>query len=96
MRAIRDRIEAGIKDLIEHRVNAIRTDRSAHQLRLERLLPDLAKEFGGRGSEAEIRTCADAILSDYDAPVRSFVMSLAHRRSRECVFRERCDVLGSA
>ena len=34
-------------------------------------------------SDAEIRACADAILADYDdGPVRSFVMTIAHRRAR--------------
>ncbi len=97
VRAIRDGLEQRVKELIEQRGDAIRADRSAHQLRLERLLPDLAKEFEGRHSEAEIRACADAILTDYDdAPVRSFVMSLAHRRSRECLAQAQCDALASA
>ncbi len=97
VRAIRGALEARVKDLVEQRIDAIRADRTAHQLRLERLLPDLAKEFEGRRSDGEIRACADAILSDYDdAPVRSFVMSLAHRRSRECLAAERCDALGTA
>ena len=97
VRSIRDMLEARVKDLIEHRVDAIRSDRTAHQLRLERLLPDLASEFSGRRSDGEIRACADAILSDYDdAPVRSFVMSLAHRRSRECLAAESCDALATA
>ncbi len=38
-----------------------------------------------------------SILSEYDeAPVRSFVMSLAHRRSRECLAAESCDALATA
>ena len=47
VRAIRDALEARVKDLVEHRIDAIRADRTAHQLRLERLLPDLAREFAG-------------------------------------------------
>jgi len=94
VRAIRDAVEARVKDLLESRIDAIRTDRTAHQLRLMRLLPDLQAEFEGVRSDAEIRTCADAILADYQAaPVRSFVMSLAHRRTRECLRRERCDAV---
>jgi protein-tyrosine-phosphatase len=97
VRTIRDTLEARVKDLIDQRLEAIRSDRTAHQLRLERLLPGLAKEFEGRRSDGEIRACADAILSDYDeAPVRSFVMSLAHRRSRECLAAEHCDALATA
>ena len=58
---------------------------------------DLSKEFEGRRSEAEIRACTDAILSDSDdAPARSFVMNLAHRRSRECLAKEQCDALTTA
>ena len=37
-------------------------DPTAHRLRLQRLLPQLAEEFEGRRSPAEIRACADAIL----------------------------------
>ena len=97
VRAIRDEVEARIQDLIENRLSAIRADRTAHQLRLQRLLPDLVKEFDGVRSDGEIRACADAILADYDeAPVRSFVMTLAHRRTRECLAAEHCDALVSA
>ena len=97
VRSIRDAVESRVKDLLAQRIDAIRADRTAHQVRLERLLPDLSKEFEGRRSEGEIRACADAILSDYDdAPVRSFVMNLAHRRSRECLAKEQCDALATA
>jgi arsenate reductase len=94
VRVIRDAIEARVKDMIEQRADDIRADRTAHQLRLIRLLPDLEKEFAGVRSDAEIRACADAILSDYqDVPVRSFVMTVAHRRTRECLRHERCEAL---
>jgi len=97
VRAVRDAVEARVRHLLESRIDAIRADRTAHQLRLERLLPDLATEFEGLRSDAEIRTCADAILAEYqDAPVRSFVMSIAHRRTRECLRREHCDVVAAA
>jgi arsenate reductase (thioredoxin) len=97
VRAIRDDVEARIQDLIANRLAEIRADRTAHQLRLQRLLPDLVKEFDGVRSGGEIRACADAILAEYDeAPVRSFVMTLAHRRTRECLADERCDALASA
>jgi arsenate reductase len=97
VRAIRDAVEAHVLDLIGNRLAAIRADRTAHQLRLQRLLPDLVKEFDGIRSDGEIRACADAILADYDdSPVRSFVMTLAHRRTRECLAAERCDALVGA
>ena len=66
VRAIRDAVEARVVDLIEERLDAIRADRTAHQLRLARLLPDLVREFEGIRSEGEIRSCADAILADYE------------------------------
>jgi len=96
VRSIRDAVGARVKDMIEQRLDAVRTDRTAHQLRLERLLPDLAAEFAGVRSDGEIRACADAILSDYqESPVRSFVMSLAHRRTRDCLRQEQCEALAS-
>jgi arsenate reductase (thioredoxin) len=94
VRAIRDAVEERVRDLVDHRLDAIRTDRTAHQIRLERLLPGLAREFEGRHSPEEIRACADAILGEYrDAPVRSFVMTMANRRTRECLKAEHCEVL---
>ena len=94
VRAIRDAVEVRVRELIEQRIDAIRSDPTAHQLRLQRLLSDLAREFEDVRSDAEIRTCADAILTGYqDAPVRSFVMSIAHRRTRDCLRAEHCDAL---
>jgi arsenate reductase len=97
VRGIRDALEARVKDMIDNRLEAIRSDYTAHQLRLQRLLPDLAKEFAGVRSDGEIRACADAILADYqDAPVRSFVMTIAHKRTRECLRAEVCEPLTTA
>jgi protein-tyrosine-phosphatase len=97
VRAIRDDIEARVTDLIENRLEAIRANRTAHELRLRRLLPSLIDEFDGVRTDAEIRACADAILADYDeVPVRSFVMTLAHRRTRECLTAEACKPLVTA
>jgi len=91
VRAIRDAVEARVKDLIDERIDAIRSDRTAHQMRLVRLLPDLTREFQGVRSHGEIRACADAILADYeDVPVRSFVMAIAERRARECLTAGAC------
>lgn len=93
-RAIRDAIEARVRDMIDNRLDAIQSDRTAHQMRLARLLPGLATEFSDRHSPDEIRACADAILSDYqDVPVRSFVMSIANRRARECLQADICEPL---
>lgn len=96
VRAIRDALEARVEDLIENRIDAIRADRTSHELRLQRLLPDLVAEFAGVRSDAEIRACADAILASYSGvPVRSFVMTLAHRRTRDCLAAERCEALAT-
>jgi arsenate reductase (thioredoxin) len=92
VRAIRDDIQARVEDLLASRLDEIRADRTAHQARLARILPPLAREFEGRHSPQEIRACADAILDEYaDAPVRSHVMTIAHRRIRQCLRAEACE-----
>ena len=97
VRDIRDEIEARVTDLVQSRLGDIRADRTSHQVRLARLLPDLAGEFGEQRSQHEIRACADAILAEYqDAPVRSYVMTIAHKRARECLAAEVCTPLASA
>jgi arsenate reductase (thioredoxin) len=94
VRMIRDAIEQRVRTLVDDRLHEIRSDRTAHQLRLMRLVPPLVREFGDQRPAEEIRACADAVLSQYaDAPVRSFAMTLAHRRTRECLQREVCDVV---
>ncbi len=94
VRAIRDGIEARVEDLLEHRIDAIRSDRSPHERRLEQVLRPLAEEFENLRSPEEIRLCADAILDRFDeVPVRSFVMSLAFRQTRECLRAEVCEPL---
>ena len=94
VRLIRDEIERRVVALVEDRADEIRADRSAHARRLAQLLPVLVDEFDGMRSPAEIRACADAILGRYDAvPVRSFVMTLAHRAARECLREQACAAL---
>ncbi len=94
VRAIRDGIEARIKELLEHRLDAIRTDRTAHEMRLTRLLPMLAREFSETKPADEIRACADAVLRGFEgARVRSHIMTLAHRQTRECLRQETCELL---
>jgi arsenate reductase (thioredoxin) len=96
-RAIRDAIEVRVQELLEQRIDLIRSDRTAHQLRLTRLLPMLVEEFAGVRSDAEVRLCADAVLTQFDdVPIRSHVMTIAHRKTRECLRRETCDVLAVA
>jgi arsenate reductase (thioredoxin) len=96
VRGIRDLLEERVRDFVEHRLDAIRADHTAHQIRLERLLPNLVEEFEGIRSPDVIRGCADAILAEFDgAPVRSFVLTLADKRTRECLREEHCAVLAS-
>jgi arsenate reductase len=91
VRAIRDDLERRVRDLVENRLEAIRADRSAHARRLGQLLPSLVSEFGAVREPDEIRACADAVLSRYgEAPVRSFLLTLAERATRECLRAESC------
>jgi arsenate reductase len=94
VREIRDLLDERIREFVKQRLDAIRTDHTAHRLRLQRLLPKLIDEFEDIRAPEVIRGCADAILADYDqAPVRSFVLILAERRTRECLRDETCAVL---
>jgi arsenate reductase (thioredoxin) len=97
VRAIRDTIEGRVKDLIENRLDAIRTDRTAHQLRLQRLLPGLITQFEASKRADEIRSCADAVLNQYkDASVRSFMLTIAEKQARECLQKDVCDLVVAA
>ncbi len=94
VRTIRDSVEGQVRQLIDTKLSAIRSDRTAHQLRLAQMLPELAEEFESRHTAEDIRACADAILAQYDeATVRSYVNTLALRQTRECLRKETCDVL---
>jgi arsenate reductase (thioredoxin) len=93
VREIRDEIERRVRDLIA-RADEIRADRSGHQRRLFQLLPSLVAEFGDTKPADEIRACADTILADFDdVPVRSYVLTLAERRIRNCLHEDECAVL---
>jgi arsenate reductase (thioredoxin) len=94
VRAIRDDIENRVKELIDNRLEAIRTDPTSHQSRLQRLLPQLVEEFEGQRDPEVIRACADAVLRRYsDAPVRSFVLTLAYRQTRDCLREDECALI---
>jgi arsenate reductase (thioredoxin) len=94
VRRIRDLIEVRVQDLVERRADTIRADRTAHQLRLEALLRAVGDEFEGVRSDSEVRACADAVLTDFDdARVTSHVLVLAHRRTRDCLRQQTCQVL---
>jgi arsenate reductase (thioredoxin) len=91
VRAIRDDIDRRVTELVENRLDAIRTDPTAHTMRLQRLLPKLVEEFDRQREPELIRACADAVLKQHaDAPVRSFVLTLAYRETRECLREDRC------
>lgn len=94
VRAIRDGIQDQVRELIAVRLQAIRSDRTAHEMRLARLLPTLAEEFATTRSPEEIRACADAVLEGFDgARIRSHVLTLAHSETRECLRRDTCDLI---
>ena len=83
-----------MRELAEGRIDAIRHDRTAHAMRLQRLLPSLVEEFGEEKSGEEIRACVDLMLEPYDSvPVRSFVLTLARRNTQECLREGRCVAL---
>ena len=91
VRAIRDELEGRVRDFIDNRLDAIRENRTAHQVLLARMLPDLDREFGQTHAAEEIRACADGILAGYDdVPVRSMVQTIAYREARECLREDRC------
>ena len=92
VRPIRDAIEVRVRELIETKLDAIRSDPTAHGFRLAHLLPTLADEFEATRTPDQIRACADAILTRFDdVPVRGYVQVLAERQTRECLRRETCD-----
>jgi len=91
VRVIRNEIAGRVEDLVLERAEEIRADGTAHSVRLAGLLPTLIREFNGLRSPEEIRACADAVLSHYDdVPIRSHVLALAQRRTRECLRAENC------
>ena len=94
VREIRDTIDERVKELAEDKIDAIRGDPTSHQFRLRRLLPQLISEFGETRPPEVIRGCADRILNDYDdVRVRTHILTLAHKRTRDCLRQDVCDVL---
>lgn len=94
VRAIRDDIAFRVRDLVENRLDAIRTDPTSQRLKLQRLLPQLAVQFEGVRDAETIRACAEAALARHaGAPVRSFVMTLAYQDARNCLREEECALL---
>jgi hypothetical protein len=96
VREIRDLVAERVTGLLRDHIDEIHSDRTSHQWRLAKLLPSLIEEFGDTREPEVIRGCTDRILDDYDnVPIRSHVLTLANRRSRECLKQERCAVLES-
>jgi protein-tyrosine-phosphatase len=94
VREIRDMIEVRVRDLVVDNIDAIRIDETSHRWRLAKLLPQLIEEFGEIRAPELIRGCADRVLDDYDhVPIRSHILTLAHKRTRECLRDEHCEVL---
>ena len=97
VRPIRDLIEEHVGELIDSKLEAIRSDETAHRVRLVRILPSLREEFEATRTPEEIRACADAVLGRYDdVPIRGHVMTLAHRRVAECLRADHCAELAEA
>lgn len=91
VRRIRDLIEEHVHEFVEHRLDAVRADRTAHEQRLASLLPSLIEEFEPDHSPAEIRACADQVLDRLgEARVRSHILTLANRQARECLRQNEC------
>lgn len=94
VREIRDLIEERVKELVDDRIEEIQSDPTSHQWRLAKLLPNLIAEFGDTRSAETIRACADRVLDHYDhVPVRSHILTLAHKQTRECLREEHCALL---
>jgi arsenate reductase len=94
VREIRDTIHQRVRELATEKIDAIRSDGTAHRWRLAKLLPPLIDEFGQAREAEVIRGCADRVLDQYDdVPIRSHVLTLAHKQTRECLRQEHCALL---
>lgn len=94
VREIRDTIDERVRELATENIDAIRSDGTSHRWRLAKLLPQLIAEFGDTRDPEVIRTCADRVLDQYDdVPVRSHILTLAHKQTRECLREAHCALL---
>jgi len=94
VREIRDMIDERGHELATANIDAIRSDATSHRWRLAKLLPQLIEEFGERRTPEVIRGCADRVLDQYDdVPIRSHILTLAHKQTRECLREQRCGLL---
>jgi protein-tyrosine-phosphatase len=54
----------------------------------------MAQALFDRYAPADVRGACRRVLDDYDdVPIRSHIFTLAHKRTRECLRPEHCDVL---
>jgi protein-tyrosine-phosphatase len=94
VRAIRDQIDERVWELASAKIDAIRSDGTSHRWRLAKLLPQLINEFGETRAPEVIRGCADRVLDEYDeVPIRSHILTLAHKQTCACLRDERCALL---
>ena len=94
VREIRDVIDERVRELATTNIDAIRSDGTSHRWRLAKLLPHLIDEFGDTRPAEVIRGCADRVLDQYDdVPIRSHILTLSHKRTRECLREEHCALL---
>jgi arsenate reductase len=88
VREIRDVIDKQVHELATAKIATIRLDATSHRWRLAKLLPQLIDEFGD-ARPPEVRA-----LDQYDdVPIRSHLLTLAHKQTRECLRQERCALL---
>jgi arsenate reductase (thioredoxin) len=94
VREIRDTIDERVHELATEKIGAIRLDATSHRWRLSKLLPQLIDEFADTRPPEVIRGCADRVLDEYDdVPIRSHILTLAHRQTRDCLRQEPCALL---
>jgi hypothetical protein len=96
VREIRDLVEERVSELVHERIDEIQSDRTSHQWRLAKLIPGLVGEFGESREAEVIRECADRVLDQYDdVPIRSHILTLAHRQTCECLRNDPCALLSA-
>ncbi len=94
VREIRDTIDERVRELATTNIEAIRSDETSHRWRLAKLLPQLIDEFGDTRNPEMIRGCADRVLDNYDdVPIRSHILTLAHKQTRDCLRQDTCALL---
>jgi arsenate reductase (thioredoxin) len=94
VRQIRDTIDELVHELATKEIDAIRSDPTSHRWRLAKLLPQLIDEFDETREPEVIRGCADRVLDQYDdVPIRSHILTLAHKQARECLRQDTCALL---